>query len=89
MLNVVLHKDVSSRQKQKRARDQRLVLQNIGISVPPISKKPTKPASIKIVEKSYLKDVLELINPMYRLVRELLIPEIPFVVKSFKESIKV
>ena len=76
-------------EKQSRARDQRLVLKNIGIKVPALSKKPARPASIKTIERSYLKDVLILLEPMYIAVKELLVPEIPLLVESFNESVKI
>ena len=91
MISTVTHRtDTSkSRQKQKRAREQRIMLQNIGVRVPSVSKKPVRPASIKILERQYLADVLELLNPMYALVRELLVPQIPKITKAFNKSIKV
>jgi SPP1 gp7 family putative phage head morphogenesis protein len=76
-------------EKQSRAREQRLVLKNIGIRVPPISRKPVRPASIKTIERSYLKDVLILLEPMYAAVEELLVPKIPQLVESFSESVRV
>ena len=64
-------------------------LKSSGLRLPSINKQPSRQASGKMLEVQYFKIIKTLIEPYFADVRERLIPSLPAIVESFKQSRRV
>ena len=70
-------------------KSRRRALKSSGIRLPSINKQPSRQASGKMLEVQYFKIIKTLIEPYFADVRERLIPALPEIVESFKQSRRV
>lgn len=70
-------------------RSRRRALKSSGIRLPSINKQPSRQASGKMLEVQYFKIIKTLIEPYFADIRERLIPSLPEIVESFKQSRRV
>ena len=70
-------------------KSRRKALKSSGIRLPSINKQPSRQASGKMLEVQYFKIIKALIEPYFADIRERLIPSLPEIVESFKQSRRV
>ena len=70
-------------------KSRRKALKSSGLRLPSKTKQPSRQASGKMLEVQYFKTIKALIEPYFADVRERLIPSLPQIVESFKQSRRV